>query len=101
MWGGQFGIAADSPHVDATVRRALEHSSVALRGLHFHRGLTIRDEATMQSFVADVLAFCDNVQAWTGWHPAVLDLGGTWPARRWCRSRRASSGSTGRWAPIC
>ena len=22
MWGGQFGIAADSPHVDATVRRA-------------------------------------------------------------------------------
>ena len=22
MWGGQFGIAAGSPHVDATVRRA-------------------------------------------------------------------------------
>ena len=77
MWGGQFGIAADSSHVDATVRDAVDHSFVAFRGLHFHRGLTIRDTATMQSFVADVLAFCDGLRARTGWHPAVLDLGGS------------------------
>ena len=77
MWGGQFGIDAGSPHVDAAVRQALADSFVALRGLHFHRGLTIRDDATMRAFVADVLAFCDGLRARTGWHPAVLDLGGS------------------------
>ena len=77
MWGGQFGIAAGSPHVDITVRRALDEPFVALCGLHFHRGLTIRDDATMRAFVADVLAFCDGLRARTGWHPAMLDLGGS------------------------
>ena len=31
----------------------------------------------MRAFVADVLAFCDGLRARTGWHPAVLDLGGS------------------------
>ena len=77
MWGGQFGIAAGSEQVDATVRRALADPFVELRGLHFHRRLKIRDAATARAYVGDILAFCDELRFRTGWHPAVLDLGGS------------------------
>jgi diaminopimelate decarboxylase len=50
---------------------------IELRGLHFHRGLTIRDAATMERYVRSILEFCDELRAVTGWHPAVLDFGGS------------------------
>ena len=77
MWGGQFGIASGSSDVVAAVRAALDEPFVDLRALHFHRGLTIRDRDTMAAYVDAVLAFCDSLRAATGWHPPVLDLGGS------------------------
>jgi len=77
MWSGQFGIAADSPLVTSAVQRAAAHPFVALRGLHFHRGLTIRDRQTLTAYVSGVLSFCDDLHRRTGWHPEILDLGGS------------------------
>ena len=31
----------------------------------------------MQDYLAGVLAFCDGLRAQTGWHPALLDIGGS------------------------
>jgi diaminopimelate decarboxylase len=77
MWGGQFGISSDSPQVVQTVKRALGDPFVDLRGLHFHRGSTMRDREVLHHYVASVLAFCDGLRAETGWHPGVLDIGGS------------------------
>ena len=77
MWGGQFGIGSDSPQVVDTLRRALADPFVELRALHFHRGLTIRDGDTMQHYLASVLDAVTRLRAQTGWHPALLDIGGS------------------------
>jgi diaminopimelate decarboxylase len=77
MWGGQFGIASDSPQVVDTVQRALADPFVELRALHFHRGLTIRDGEAMRQHLELILDFCDTLRAQTGWHPDVLDVGGS------------------------
>jgi diaminopimelate decarboxylase len=77
MWGGQFGIEGGPERVGAAVRTSLAEPFVELVALHLHRGLTIRDRATMTSYVASALAFCDWLHAETGWHPQVLDLGGS------------------------
>ena len=61
-WGGQFGLAgADA--AAAVVRTALDDRWVALRGLHVHRGWTIRDAATMTSHVEGVLAHAAELRA--------------------------------------
>jgi diaminopimelate decarboxylase len=77
MWGGQFGIASGSPHLVSAVRQALNEPFVDLRGLHFHRGLTIRHRETMDAYVQGVVTLCDSLRTATGWHPAVLDIGGS------------------------
>jgi diaminopimelate decarboxylase len=77
MWGGQFGISAASPQAVDTVRRALDAPLVELLALHFHRGGTIRDVDAMQDHLGAVLGFCDHLRARTGWHPALLDVGGS------------------------
>jgi diaminopimelate decarboxylase len=76
-WGGQFGIAAGSSKVVDTVRSALAAPFVELRALHAHRGLTIRDGAAMRDHAVGVLEYCDELRARTGWHPTLLDLGGS------------------------
>lgn len=77
MWGGQFGIDAGSEAAVDVVRAAVEDASVVLRGVHVHRGLTIRDRDTLTGFVTGVLALCDRLRSGTGWHPEVLDIGGS------------------------
>lgn len=77
MWGGQFGINSESPALREEVGRCLADPSVELRGLHFHRGLTIRDHTTLTSYVASILDFCDRLRADTGWSPTFLDVGGS------------------------
>ena len=77
MWAGQFGIRSSSTQVLDSVRLAIDAPHVALRGLHFHRGVVIRDEDVMAAFVNDVLEFCDRLRAETRWHPEILDLGGS------------------------
>jgi diaminopimelate decarboxylase len=75
-WGGQFGIA--DPGVAAgIVGAALDDEWVALRGLHVHRGATMRDADTMASYVLAVLARVAELHARTGWSPELLDIGGS------------------------
>jgi diaminopimelate decarboxylase len=75
-WGGQFGIAgADA--AAAVVRAALDDEWVALRGLHVHRGATIRDADTMAGYVRAVLGRAAELHSRTGWTPELLDLGGS------------------------
>ena len=97
MWGGQFGIAADSSRVAAAVRDA--------RWTHSWS----RSRAARPSWVDDPRRGDDAVvrrrrarllrrpAGPTGWHPADRSTSaGAWPARPWHRSRRGSSGSTAR-----
>jgi diaminopimelate decarboxylase len=77
MWGGQFGIASGSDRLAAAVRTALGDPFVELRALHFHRGLTIRDPDTLAGYVQGIVELCDSLRADTGWHPEVLDIGGS------------------------
>ena len=76
MWGGQFGIRERETAIDA-IRSSLGSSHLALSGLHFHRGGTMRTHVEFSSYIETVLAFCDLVRSRTGWTPMVLDLGGS------------------------
>ena len=75
-WSGQFGIS-DLAAAASVVRAALDDPWVNLRGLHVHRGMTIRDEATMASYVGAVLTRAGELRDVTGWYPEILDLGGS------------------------
>jgi len=75
-WIAQFGVPDLGAAADA-VRTALDDPWVALRGLHVHRGLTIRSAATMSAYVGAVLERAAELRARTGWSPAILDLGGS------------------------
>ena len=75
-WGGQFGVG-DLPAAAGVVRAALDDPWVNLRGLHVHRGMTIRHEATMASYVEAVLARAGELRDATGWYPQILDVGGS------------------------
>lgn len=75
-WGGQFGVG-DLAAAAGVVRAALEDPWVNLRGLHVHRGTTIRDEATMVSYIEAVLARAGKLRDATGWYPEILDVGGS------------------------
>lgn len=77
MWGGQFGLVAASPAPAEAVRLAQRHAWLHLRGLHVHRGSGLRCRADMEDHVNGVLAFCDRLRTETGWHPEVIDLGGS------------------------
>jgi diaminopimelate decarboxylase len=77
MWGGQFGIDGGPDRVVAAVRASLAAQFVDLAALHLHRGLTIRDSATMAGYVSSALNFCDWLHGETGWHPHALDFGGS------------------------
>ncbi len=75
-WIAQFGV----PDIDAAadaVRTALDDPWVDLRGLHVHRGLTIRGAETMATYVTAVLGRAAELRSRTGWSPAILDLGGS------------------------
>jgi|SoiMethySBSTD1v2_1073268.scaffolds.fasta_scaffold75704_1 diaminopimelate decarboxylase len=76
-WGGQFGIAAESEALFNAVESARSNSWVNLCGLHFHRGRTIRDAGAWEYYVRAALAFCAELHGRTGWHPAILDIGGS------------------------
>jgi diaminopimelate decarboxylase len=75
-WGGQFGIA-DPDVAAAVVRAAQDDPWVALRGLHVHRGATIRAADTMAGYVRAVLGRAAELHIRTGWAPELLDLGGS------------------------
>jgi diaminopimelate decarboxylase len=76
-WGGQFGITAGSATLGDRIRAAMSDRRVDLKALHIHRGSAVRDAATWESYVRAILACCDEVRERTGWHPRVLDIGGS------------------------
>lgn len=75
-WAGQFGIG-DVGAACQVIRAALDDPWVELRGVHVHRGSSIRDTATMEQHVRSILDRCDAVRAATGWHPSIVDVGGS------------------------
>ncbi len=76
-WGGQFGIASDSPSLTATIRSVLADDSVNLTGLHVHRGGVIRSGDEWQTHLQNVLHLCDDVHRNTDWTPSIIDYGGS------------------------
>ena len=77
MWGGQFGVRGASAQVAASIRDGVESSHLDMIGLHFHSGLPLATEAELETHLIAVLASCDRIADETGWHPSVIDLGGS------------------------
>lgn len=77
MWGGQFGIRHDSPDLTATISEGRNDDRLDLVGLHAHSGFALRDIDGIDLHVRAVLALCDQIRNDIGWHPSVLDLGGS------------------------
>lgn len=77
MWGGQFGIASESPRLDDLVRRAVLDPRCDLVGIHVHRGTTIRSREDLEAHVGQTLQFVDGLRDRTGWFPGIVDLGGS------------------------
>jgi diaminopimelate decarboxylase len=75
-WGGQFGIS-DVHRAASVVDAARRSPWVELRGLHVHRGATIRDSVTMSSYVDAALHRVVEIHKLTRWSPSELDLGGS------------------------
>jgi diaminopimelate decarboxylase len=76
-WGGQFGIDVESPHVGRAVDLARASRFAQLTSLHVHRGRTMRTRADFEGYLGGVLGCCDRIREVTGWHPELLDIGGS------------------------
>ena len=76
-WGGQFGVIGDVDVVGAAITRAAADDRLDLKGLHVHRGITIRTADDLAAHVDGLLWFVDQLREATGWHPALLDIGGS------------------------
>lgn len=77
MWGGQFGIASESPMIDDLVQRAVHDPRADLVALHVHRGTTIRSRGDLELHVLEVLDFVRGLRDRTGWFPGIIDVGGS------------------------
>lgn len=77
MWGGQFGVRDQADHVAEAIVDGREATELDLVGLHFHSGLPIATAADLERHLAAVMACCDRIADRTGWHPEVIDLGGS------------------------
>jgi diaminopimelate decarboxylase len=77
MWQGQFGFNSESTDLLDAVRQASDDPDLDLRAIHLHRGLSMRTADDFESYVREVLAFCDTLRQATGFHPTILDLGGS------------------------
>jgi diaminopimelate decarboxylase len=76
-WAGQFGLAVSSATLVDTVRDAANRRFVNLRGLHAHRGKTLLTHGDVTAHVCELLAVCDQLRKEAGWHPEILDVGGS------------------------
>ena len=77
MWGGQFGLVADSPETADCVDRAQRSTWLELTGLHAHSGFGLRDEAAVRHHAEMVLAAVARLAEHTGWVPGTIDFGGS------------------------
>ena len=76
-WTGQFGFSVEDGQALAAYRHALAQPALDVVGVHCHRGVLIRDAATLSSHLAMLLGFCDTLQHELGWTPQLLDIGGS------------------------
>jgi len=77
MWAGQFGLASHSGDLIELVRRTREISTLDLKALHFHRGVSIRRHDEVDAYLQDIIAFIDYLGEQTGWFPEIIDVGGS------------------------
>ena len=80
--GADSSVSATWRPRQALCARALDDPWVDLRGLHVHRGMTIRDEATMASYVAAVLARGESCAPPPAGTPRFSMSAAAWPVRR-------------------
>lgn len=76
-WAGQFGMRAADGSALAGFEEALASRSLDVVALHVHRGGMIQHAAEAETFVAEVLAFVDQLRLKLGFEPTILDLGGS------------------------
>jgi diaminopimelate decarboxylase len=76
-WSGQFGVPVEGGEALEAYREALAEPSLDVVGVHAHYGMRLRTAGQLSQFVGQVLAFCDALEAATGWRPGMLDLGGS------------------------
>lgn len=76
-WSMQFGTPVAGGEAEALFEAALKHPEVQVVGLHSHRGTLFADEADLQGFLGEMLAFADRLHARFGWSPEILDVGGS------------------------
>ena len=77
MWRGQFGFNSESTDLLDAIRQSSDDPDLDLRAMHLHRGLSMRSADDFESYVREVLALCDTLRNATGFHPSILDLGGS------------------------
>lgn len=76
-WAGQFGVRHDHPGLFAAITDASSDPLLDLRGIHVHRGGAIETPDGLQAHVAAALDWCDVARRRTGWHPEIIDIGGS------------------------
>ncbi|MHB8876312.1 MAG: diaminopimelate decarboxylase family protein [Myxococcaceae bacterium] len=76
-WAAQFGLPIASGQAFAAFREALASPDLEVVGLHAHVGALIRSRAFHSAFLAEVLAFTDELRQRLGLELRILDLGGS------------------------
>ena len=76
-WAGQFGIPIATGEALAAFEEAVSHDSLRVASLHAHLGRLMHSADDLAGFVAEILAFCDEVRARLGVEFEILDFGGS------------------------
>ena len=80
-WAGQFGFDIKSGEAMAGYRRALSVNSLNVIGVHCHRGHLFHGLDELRKHIASVTDFLDELHNTLGFHPQLLDLGGSFAIR--------------------
>lgn len=76
-WSGQFGTPVAGGAALAAFREAIQHPELNVVALHAHGGYEISTTEQARRYVAQVLAFADELHARLGVNLEVIDLGGS------------------------
>ncbi len=75
-WSGQFGAGEGAAAIDA-FRAALARPELDVVGVHAHLGQAITGERVLHAYLDELTAFLDALREQTGFHPEILDVGGS------------------------
>jgi diaminopimelate decarboxylase len=76
-WGSQLGERVDNGAAFRAFEEALSHPELEVVALHTHRGAEIASRRQLETFLAPVLAFTDQLHERLGLELEVLDIGGS------------------------